>query len=54
MNRIGLIILIGIFIVFYLVTTFFLDRRNINRNIPVKEDIVTDTSNNYDDEKEII
>lgn len=54
MNRIGVTVLIGIFIIFYIVTTFFLDRRNISKNIPVKEDIIVDNSNNYDNEKDII
>ena len=53
MNLIGVTILIGIFLIFYFVTTFLLDRRNINRNIPVKENIVID-NNNYNDEKGII
>lgn len=42
MNRNGVIILIGIFLVFYLITTFFLDRRNLNKNTPVKEEPVVD------------
>ena len=38
LNRSGILILIGIFLIFYLVTTFFLDRRNLIKNIPVKDE----------------
>ena len=38
LNRSGILILIGIFLIFYLVTTFFLDRRNLSKNIPVKDE----------------
>ena len=54
MNRIGLAILIGIFLIFYLVTTFLLDRRNLSKNVPVNEDNVIEEVNTYDNEKNII
>lgn len=54
MNTIGVLILIGIFILFYLVTVFFLDRRNISKEKvntiePIKEENMT-----YNDQKEIV
>ena len=53
MNRNGVIILIGIFLVFYLITTFFLDRRNLNKNTPVKEEPVVDQVD-VESEKQIV
>lgn len=54
MNTIGVLILIGIFILFYIVTVFFLDRRNISKEKvntiePVEEENMT-----YNDQKEIV
>ena len=54
MNTIGVLILIGIFILFYLVAVFFLDRRNISKEKvntiePIKEENMT-----YNDQKEIV
>ena len=54
MNTIGVLILIGIFILFYLVTVFFLDRRNISKEKvntiePIEEENMT-----YNDQKEIV
>ena len=54
MNKKGVIILIGIFLIFYLITTFFLDRRNLNKNIPEKEEPIEKEDNNYEDEKNIV
>ena len=54
MNRIGLTILIGIFLLFYLITTFFLDRRNLSKNVPVKDDIIVNNDSSYEDEKTIV
>ena len=54
MNKKGVIILIGIFLIFYLITTFFLDRRNLNKNIPEKEEPIVIQDNNYEDEKNIV
>ena len=53
MNRIGVLILIILFLIFYIVTTFFLERRNISKDIPIKEEIVT-PDNNFDYEKDIV
>ena len=54
MNTIGVLILIGIFILFYIITVFFLDRRNISKEKvntiePIKEENMT-----YNDQKEIV
>ena len=54
MNRKGVLILIGIFILFYIITIFFLDKRNINKKIPKKEETETNENINYDNEKAII
>lgn len=54
MNRKGVLILIGIFILFYIITIFFLDKRNINKEIPKKEETETKENINYDNEKAII
>ena len=54
MNRKGVLILIGIFILFYIITIFFLDKRNINKEIPKKEETETKENINYDNEKTII
>jgi hypothetical protein len=54
MNKKGVIILIGIFLIFYLITTFFLDRRNLNKNTPEKEEPIVNQDNNYDKEKNIV
>lgn len=54
MNRKGVLILIGIFILFYIITIFFLDKRNINKEIPKKEETETNENINYDNEKAII
>lgn len=54
MNKKGIIILIGIFLIFYLITTFFLDRRSLNKNTPEKEEPIVKQESNYDDEKNIV
>ena len=54
MNRKGVLILIGIFILFYIITIFFLDKRNINKEIPKKEETEEKEKINYDNEKTII
>ena len=53
MNKNGVIILIGIFLIFYLITTFFLDRRNLNKNTPVKEEPIVDQIDDKN-EKDIV
>ena len=40
MNKIGVLVLIGLFLVFYLVTTYLLDRRNLTKIVPEKEEII--------------
>jgi len=53
MNKIGMVIVIGFFVLFYLIANFFLEKRDIN-----KTGIETDTpvieNDNYNEEKEII
>lgn len=53
LNRTGIIILIIIFALFYLVTVFFLDRRNVHKTIDTEEPVIKE-NNNYDSEKEIV
>lgn len=53
MNQIGVLILIGIFAIFYLITTYLLDKRNLSKEIPeTKEPIVI--VNNDENEKSIV
>lgn len=53
MNKVGMIIVITFFVLFYLIANFFLERRDINRN-----DIETNTpiveNNSYNHERTII
>ena len=53
MNQIGVLILIGIFAIFYLITTFLLDKRNLSRDIPEKKEPIIVVNNN-DNEKNIV
>ena len=53
-NRVGMIVLICLFIVFYLITTFFLDRRNINRNKIDNSVIIDNNETSYENEKGIV
>ena len=53
-SKISIIILIIIFALFYLITTFFLDRRNINKNIPPSNEIIKEETKNNEDQKEIV
>ncbi len=54
MNKIGVLILIGIFAIFYVITTQLLDRRNLSKELPKTDDVVVDQVNNYDNEKNIV
>ena len=54
LNAIGVFIVICIFILFYIVTTFLLDRRSINREIKPNDEIVNKDADNYDNEKAIV
>jgi len=54
MNMIGVIILASIFVVFYLITTFLLDRRNLSKEVPPKEDTTANIINSYENEEDII
>ena len=54
MNRIGILILIGIFLIFYLIASFFLDRRNLSKEVPPKEEIETNEIITYEEQKNIV
>jgi len=53
-SRNGIIILIVIFILFYLITTFFLDRRNLSKSVTPSNDSKKVEKLSYEDEKEIV
>ena len=54
MNKIGVLALIIIFVLFYIVAVFFLDKRKINKEVPKVDETIVKENNNYDNEKEII
>lgn len=54
MNMIGVLILIGIFILFYIITIFFLDRRNINKEKVIQDEPDVEENLSYNDQKEIV
>ncbi len=54
MNMIGVMVLLGIFLLFYLITTFFLDRRNLTKEVPPKEEVNTKDEINYEKQINII
>ena len=54
MNIIGMAIIIGFFAVFYVLTTFFLDRRNLSKEVPEKEVVIPEDTYNYENEKLIV
>ncbi len=54
MNAIGIVILLGLFLIFYLVATYFLDRRNLTKEVPKKDDTEITDKLTYEDEKNIV
>ena len=54
MNMIGVLILIGIFILFYIITIFFLDRRNINKEKVIQDEPDVEENLSYNDQKNIV
>lgn len=54
LNKIGVIILIGIFLLFYIVTAILLDKKNISKNVINTEEPVIEKNDNYDNEKNIV
>lgn len=54
MNMIGILILLGIFLVFYLVATYCLDRRKLTKEVPQKEETEIIPSLSYEEEKNIV
>ena len=53
-NKIGMIILIGLFIVFYLITSFLLDKRNISKSKIDTSEPIVNVDDNYDNQKAIV
>lgn len=53
-SKIGIVILLIIFILFYLVTTFFLDRRNLNKNVTPSNNTPQVEKTDYNNEKNIV
>lgn len=54
LNKMGVIILIGIFLLFYIVTAILLDKKNISKNVINTEEPVIEKNDNYDNEKNIV
>lgn len=54
MNKKGVIILIALFLIFYLVTSHFLEQRKINKFVPDKDEVTDINNENYDNEKAIV
>lgn len=54
MNRIGVLIVIGLFLIFYVVTTFLLDKRNLSREVPPKEEPEEVEKVDFENEKLIV
>ena len=54
MNMMGVLILLGIFLAFYLVTTYFLDRRKLTKEVPPKEETKITEQITYEEEKSIV
>ena len=54
MNRIGVLIVIGFFLIFYVVTTFLLDKRNLSKEVPPKEEPVETEKVDFENEKKIV
>lgn len=54
MNAIGILILLGIFLIFYLVATYCLDRRKLTKDVPQKEETEITEELSYEEEKDIV
>ncbi len=54
LNLIGVLILVGIFAIFYLIASYFLDRRNLSKDVPAKEEVITEIDTNYEKQKNIV
>ncbi len=48
LNRNGIIILVCMFILFYFVTTFFLNKRNISKNVIIPDESIVSVKNDCD------
>jgi len=54
MNYIGMVIIVGFFILFYIITTIFLDRKEINKENVDNLDNAVIENGNYRDEEKIV
>ena len=54
LNRIGILILVGIFLCFYVITTVLLDKRNLTRDIPPIEEEKKEEVDTHEEEINII
>ncbi len=54
LNMIGILVVLGIFLIFYLIATISLNKRNLSKNITKEEEPVKEEENNYDKEKTIV
>ena len=54
LNRNGIIILVCMFILFYFVTTFFLNKRNISKNVIIPDDSIVSVKNDCDNGLQIV
>ena len=53
-SKISIIVLIIIFALFYIITTFLLDKRNLNKNIKPTNEPIKEENKNNENQKEIV
>ena len=53
-SRISIVIVIIIFALFYLITTHFLDKRNLNKTVPPVNEVTEEEKKSNEDEKAIV
>ena len=54
LNWIGVLILVIIYALFYVITTYFLNQRNLHKNVTPPEEKIVEENNNYEKETQII
>lgn len=54
LNKMGVIILIGIFLLFYIIAAILLDKKNISKNVINTEEPVIEENENFENEKNIV
>ena len=54
LNWIGVLILVIIYALFYVITTYFLNQRNLHKNVTPPEEKIAEENNNYEKETQII